>query len=386
MERIALSVPVVGDAEKQAVLAALDSGWVAPAGPDLDAFEAELARTAGRTHAVAVSSGTAALHLALLVSGVRPGDRVACSTLTFAASANAIAYCGAEAVFVDCDAGGTLDPALLEQALADSAAAGRPITAVLAVDLLGRVCDYPALAAVARAHGAVLVSDAAESLGSTRDGRPAGSFGDIAAVSFNGNKIITTSSGGAVLTDDPATAARVRHLSTQARQPVPHYEHREIGYNYRLSNLLAALGRAQLERLDKFLAAKRRHRTMYREWAETRPGVTVLGDPAADAVENCWMTALLFDPPAAPEPVAVMEALDARGVDSRPMFKPMHLQPVFSDRTAHPLYGGRMSEDLYRRGLLVPAGPAITDAQCAAVCAHLDHVLSSRTESPGALT
>lgn len=383
MERIVLSVPVVGEAEKQAVLAALDSGWVAPAGPDLDAFETELARAAGRAHAVAVASGTAALHLALLVSGVRPGDRVACSTLTFAASANAIAYCGAEAVFVDCDAAGALDPALLAEALADSAAAGRPISAVLAVDLLGHVCDHPALAAVAAAHDAVLVSDAAESLGSTRDGRPAGSFGDIAAVSFNGNKIITTSSGGAVLTDDPATAARVRHLSTQARQPVPHYEHREIGYNYRLSNLLAALGRAQLRRLDEFVAAKRRHRAIYREWAATRPGVTVLGDPADDAVENCWMTALLLDPPA-PDPVAVMEALDARGVDSRPMFKPMHLQPVFSDRAAHPVHGGRVSEDLYRRGLLVPAGPAITDAQCAAVCAHLDSILTTRTESPGA--
>lgn len=358
MERIVLSVPVVGEAEKQAVLAALDSGWVAPAGPDLDAFETELARAAGRAHAVAVASGTAALHLALLVSGVRPGDWVACSTLTFAASANAIAYCGAEAVFVDCDAAGALDPALLAEALADSAAAGRPISAVL-------------------------VSDAAESLGSTRDGRPAGSFGDIAAVSFNGNKIISTSSGGAVLTDDPATAARVRHLSTQARQPVPHYEHREIGYNYRLSNLLAALGRAQLRRLDEFVAAKRRHRAIYREWAATRPGVTVLGDPADDAVENCWMTALLLDPPA-PDPVAVMEALDARGVDSRPMFKPMHLQPVFSDRAAHPVHGGRVSEDLYRRGLLVPAGPAITDAQCAAVCAHLDSILTTRTESPGA--
>lgn len=384
MDRILLSKPVVGGAEKDAVLAALDSGWVAPAGPDLAEFEAELARRTGRSHAVALSSGTAALHLALRAAGVGPGDRVACATLTFVASANAIAHSGARAEFVDCDGSGALDPVLLDSVLSRAHAAGDPFRAVLAVDLLGHVCDYAALAAVAAAHGAVLVSDAAESLGSERDGRPAGSFGELAAVSFNGNKIVTTSSGGAVLTDDAETAAYVRHLSTQAREPVPHYEHREIGYNYRLSNLLAALGRAQLARLDEFIAAKRRHRKLYRERAAAWPGVTVLGDPHDDDRENCWMTALLLDPAVCPlAPAELMAALDEAGIESRPMFAPMHLQPVYADRAAHPVHGGAVSEDLYRRGLLVPAGASVGDAGCRTVCDRLDTLLADPARPSG---
>ena len=241
--RILLSPPDVGEVEQKYVLEALRSGWVAPAGPDLEEFETQVARRTRRAHAVGLSSGTAALHLSLVSWGVGPGDVIPVSTLTFAATVNAIRYVGAEPHFVDCDESGNIDSGLLSRALGELKASGRRVPVVIPVDLLGKCADYTAIAAVLESHpGTKLLSDAAEAFGASHGGYPAGSFGDAAVLSFNGNKIMTTSGGGMLVTDDMALASHVRKLSTQAREPVPHYEHTEIGYNYRLSNILAALG------------------------------------------------------------------------------------------------------------------------------------------------
>ncbi|WP_252199344.1 aminotransferase class I/II-fold pyridoxal phosphate-dependent enzyme [Brevibacterium sp. RIT 803] len=347
--RIPLCLPSVGAKEERAVVAALRSGWVAPAGPQLDEFESRLATVTGRTHAVAVSSGTAALHLALLAQGIGRGDRVAVSTLTFAATVNALHYVGAEPVFIDCDDAGLMEVEALEAACVDSLATRSPIRAVMPVDLYGRPADYLRIGQIAAAYGAVVISDAAESLGANLGGAPAGSFGEVAALSFNGNKIITTSSGGAVLCSDPETAERVRYLSTQARQPVVHYEHTEVGYNYRLSNLLAALGLAQLERLEEILAIKRSHYRAYDESLNGVRGMRVLD--AADG--NCWMSVLIVGAESGTDAWSVSESLLRRGVETRPVFKPMHLQPVHKGCDRRYITG--RAEELFRTGLALPS-------------------------------
>ncbi|WP_350269812.1 aminotransferase class I/II-fold pyridoxal phosphate-dependent enzyme [Brevibacterium sp. CBA3109] len=347
--RIPLCIPSVGAKEEGAVVAALRSGWVAPAGPQLDEFESCLATVTGRSHAVAVSSGTAALHLALLVQGIGHGDRVAVSTLTFAATVNALHYVGAEPVFIDCDDTGLMDVAVLEAACADSLVTMRPIRAVMPVDLYGRPADYLRIGQIAAAYDAVVISDAAESLGASLGGEPAGSFGEVAALSFNGNKIITTSSGGAVLCSDPETAARVRYLSTQARQPVVHYEHTEVGYNYRLSNLLAALGLAQLERLEEIVAIKRSHHRAYDEALREVNGMRLLD--AADG--NCWMSVLIVGPESGTDAWSLSESLLRSGVETRPVFKPMHLQPVHEGCDRRYITG--RAEELFQTGLALPS-------------------------------
>ncbi len=373
MTRIHLSSPDVTDLEERALVRAIRSGWVAPLGPEVDAFEAELAAFSGREHCVALSSGTAALHLAMLTLGVGPGDLVLTSTMTFAATANAVAYTGAVPVFVDADASGNMNPELLEEAFADLADEGHSVRLVLPVDLLGKVADHERIGAIAAEYGVPVVSDAAESLGATRDGRPSGAFGVAAAVSFNGNKIMTTSGGGALLTDDEAFAHRVRYLATQARQPVVHYEHTDIGYNYRLSNILAALGRAQLERLESMIERRRRHRLAYRELFADAPGVTLFGEPSgADGGEtrdNFWLTSVLVDPDAAGFTAEdVRLALAQADIEARPLWKPMHLQPVFAGSRA---YLNGTSERLFRTGLSLPSGSVLTDAQVARIDAAL---------------
>src|SRR5215207_3414009 len=263
-KRIYMSSPDVTELERDYLLGALASGWVAPLGPDVDAFEREMAEYVGRSHAVALSSGTAALHLALLAHGIGRGDVVLTSSMTFAATTNAILYTGAVPFFVDSEAtSGNIDPAGVHEAIHRLAERGLRPAALLPVDLLGRCAAYEDLQPVADDLGVPLISDAAESLGASRSGRRAGSYGHSAAVSFNGNKIMTTSGGGMLLTDDPMIAERARYLATQARQPVAHYEHTEIGYNYRLSNLLAAFGRAQLARLPEMLVRRRAIRERY---------------------------------------------------------------------------------------------------------------------------
>lgn len=363
--RVFLSPPDVTAAEESAIIRAIQSGWVAPLGPDVDAFENELAAACGRRHAVALSSGTAALHLGLLTLGVRPGDVVITSSMTFAATANAVVYAGAEPVFVDADESGNMDPELLRVALTDQAAHGRRIGAVLPVDLFGKVVRHDIIDALANEHGVPVLSDAAESLGATFQGRPAPSFGAAAAVSFNGNKIMTTSGGGALLTDDAAVAERARYLATQARQPVAHYEHTDIGFNYRMSNLLAALGRTQLTRLDAMMQRRAAHRRFYLSAVADLPGVTVLGEPSGldgpgATHDNWWLTSLLIDEEAAGfSPSTLLSALAVENIEARPLWKPMHLQPVFAQR---PAYLSGVSGRLFRTGLSLPSGSVLSAA------------------------
>jgi len=360
-ERIYMSSPDVGELEQQYVLAAMAGGWIAPLGPDVDAFEAEVAERVGVEHGVALSSGTAALHVALVAWGVGPGDVVPTSSMTFAATANAIAYTGAEPYFVDCDPDtGNMDPRLLASVLDELAASGERVSAVVPVDLLGKAVDYTAITELTNRHGVRLLADAAESLGASHRGRAAGSFGDASVVSFNGNKIMTTSGGGMLLTDDADLAQRVRYLSTQARQPVAHYEHTEIGYNYRLSNLLAALGRAQLTRLDEMIARRREMRELYASLFAEIDGVEIFGRDR-DEHDNAWLTSILIDESVtgwAPADLATWLA-DVQ-IESRPLWKPMHLQPVFS--TARAKTNGA-SQRLFERGLTLPSGSALNSGQ-----------------------
>jgi dTDP-4-amino-4,6-dideoxygalactose transaminase len=335
----------------------------------VDAFEQAIAQRCGRRHAVALSSGTAALHLALLEAGAGPGTVVIVPTMTFAATANAVVYTGAEPFFVDCEADtGNLDPELLERALKQLDADGVTVAAVVPVDLLGRCADYTRLLPVCEGFGVPVISDAAESLGSAHAGRPAGSFGVTAALSFNGNKIMTTSGGGMLLTDDLTTADRIRYLSTQARQPAVHYEHTEIGYNYRLSNVLAALGLAQLERLDGMIGRRRALREAYAEIFAMTSGVRVFQSPGDDA-DNCWLTSVVVDPAQAGWSADQLRAaLDAADIESRPLWKPMHQQPVFAG--ARSLLNGS-ADQLFATGLTLPSGSALRPEQADAVMAIL---------------
>lgn len=355
MARIYLSPPHLSGRELDFVRDAVESNWVAPLGPHVDAFEAELAVLVGVPHVLALSSGTAALHLALAVLGIGPGDEVACSSFTFAASANPIRYVGATPVFVDADAATwTIDPELLERALAERPA----IKAVVAVDLYGQCCDYDALRAACGRRGATLIQDATESLGASYREAPAGAQGDLAALSFNGNKVITTSGGGALLSARERWIAHARKLSTQAREPAPHYEHAEIGFNYRLSNLLAAVGRAQLEVLPDRVAARRRVNERYRRLLAGVPGISFM--PAAGyGRSNCWLTCVVVDPAeAGTDRERIRLALEAEDVEARPLWKPMHLQPLYRGA---PVYGGEVSASLFERGLCLPSGSALTE-------------------------
>ena len=356
MSRIYLSPPDVTAGDRDALMAAIDGGWVAPVGPELDRFEAGLAAATGRRHAVALSSGTAALHLALVSAGVGPGDLVLVSSLTFAATANAVRYTGAEPVFVDSEAASwNIDPDLVAAALAD----GTRYAGCIAVDLYGQCADYDRLVEACAAHDVPIFEDAAEALGAEYRDRPAGSFGDSAVLSFNGNKIITTSGGGALVTDSEETARHVRYLATQAREPVVHYEHTQLGYNYRLSNLLAGLGSSQLADLDRRVAARRAHTAAYREALADLPGIEFLPNPEWSQ-SSCWLTCLTIDPSAAGvgrEDVRVhLESLD---IEARPVWKPMHLQPLYAGAR---VYGGAVSKSLFERGLCLPSGSSMSEA------------------------
>ena len=375
MSRIYLSAPDVGAREEEMCIAALRSGWVAPLGPMVDAFEEALADRCARRFAVALSSGTAALHLALLELGAGPGKVVIVPTMTFAATANAVVYTGATPVFVDCDLhSGNLDPDLLEDALRSLAREGADIAAVIAVDLLGHCADYGRIDDICESVGIPLLSDAAEALGATYAGRPAGSFGTAAILSFNGNKVISTSGGGALLTDDERFAERVRYLSTQARQPMVHYEHTEVGYNYRLSNVLAALGLAQLERLDEMITRRRRWRDGYCEIFADVEGVEIF-QRDCDSEDNCWLTAILIDPVIARwKPAELTAVLSAADIESRPLWKPMHQQPVFAGARAF-LRGN--ADRLFAAGLALPSGSSLAPTDVERVHALIRSFLST---------
>lgn len=362
-ERIYLSPPDVTQLEEDAIVRAFRSGWIAPLGPEVNAFEDELAEYCDRKHAVALSSGTAALHLALVALGVGPGDVVITATMTFAATANAIKYTGAEPVFVDCDETGNIDPELLIEAFEKLLGEGRTVKAVLPIDLLGKVVDHERVGAIAEKYGVPVLSDAAESLGATYRGKSSGAYGFAAAVSFNGNKIMTTSGGGALLTDDGELAQHIRYLATQARQPVVHYEHTDVGYNYRMSNLLAALGRAQLGRLDEMMERRHQLRLCYSDLVAEIPGVSIFGEPSVSddstTHDNWWLTSILIDEQITGYSTEdLRKALAEKNIEARPLWKPMHLQPVFESYRA--VVDGT-SERLFRTGLSLPSGSALND-------------------------
>jgi len=359
-ERIYLSPPHMGTAERELLLDAFDSNWIAPMGPHVDAFEREFCDTVGVPHAAALSSGTAALHLALLMLGVSPGDEVIVSSFTFASSANAVAYLGAKPVFIDSDRETwNMDPGLLEEELAGCARRGKLPKAVIAVDLYGQCADYDRILAACGQYGVPLIEDAAEALGATYQGKPAGSFGAAAAFSFNGNKIITTSGGGMLVSTDAELVERARSLSQQARDPAPYYQHSKIGYNYRMSNLLAAVGRGQLRVLQDRVARKREIFRYYQDTLGGLPGLSFMPE-AGYGCSNRWLTCILINSSrfgATGEDIRLV--LERENIESRPLWKPMHLQPVFSgDRVR----GGAVSEELFEKGLCLPSGTALRDA------------------------
>jgi len=364
--RIFLSPPDVGDVERKLLLEAFDSNWVAPVGPDLDAFEQQVADLVGVRHAVALASGTAALHLALVAAGVRRGDTVLVPSFTFAATANAVMYLGARPIFLDSTADSwNIDPALVADELRSRAARGQLPRAVIAVDMYGQCADYEPLLAACDRYGVPLIEDAAEALGATYRDRPAGSFGLAGVLSFNGNKIITTGGGGMLLTDDGRVATQTRHLASQAREPVPHYEHRTVGYNYRLSNLLAAVGRGQVQRLDEMIAARRQTAAHYRAALGELPGLEFM-PVAAYGMPNWWLTCLLVDAGTFGATRDQMLAHLARhNIEARPAWKPMHLQPVFQDCV---MRGGAVCADVFERGVCLPSGSALTDHDRERVC------------------
>lgn len=356
--RVYLSPPDVSELEADKVREAVLSGWLAPTGPALDEFEDALASLASRRFAVAVSSGTAALHLGLLSLGVRQGDVVICSTLTFVATANAIKYVGAVPVFVDSMIeSGNMNPALLERALLSLQREGRRVSAVIPVDFLGKIADYDEILPICSRFGVPVLADAAESVGALLNGRPAGSWGDSAVFSFNGNKIMTTSGGGVLLTNNHEQSLFARKLATQARENFVHYEHRMLGYNYRLSNVLASLGLAQLERLPTFLLARKRLRQRYVELFENVAGVLVFGGiPEGD---NCWLTSILIDPVLSGfTREALATHLENYDIESRPIWNPMHLQPLYSGEEA---FVDGTAEMLFRDGLILPSGSATSE-------------------------
>lgn len=350
----------MGAAERELLLDAFDSNWIAPLGPHVDAFEGEMAARVGVAHAAALSSGTAALHLALQMLGVGPGDRVVVPTLTFVASAAPVVQLGATPVFVDSERRTwNMDPNALEVALTRH----RP-KAVVTVDLYGQCADYEAIVPLCARHGVPIIEDAAEAVGSSFTGKYAGSFGRLGVFSFNGNKIITTSGGGMLLSDDQNLINKARFLATQARDPAPHYEHSQLGYNYRMSNLLAAIGRGQLRVLDARIAAHQATRRVYAEGFASIEGIAMAPlDPRGSS--NCWLTCVVIDPDAfGATREMVRLSLERQNIESRPVWKPMHLQPVFADA---PTVGGEVAEDLFARGLCLPSGSSLTATERARV-------------------
>ena len=356
--RIYLSSPHMSGLEQQFVTEAFASNWVAPLGPHVDAFEREFAAEVGASYAAALNTGTAALHLALKLVGVGAGDEVLVSTFTFSASANPIVYLAARPVFIDSERSSwNMDPGLLEAELERRSRAGKLPKAVVLVHLYGQSADIDPILAACDHFGVPLIEDAAEALGATYKGRAPGSFGRAGIYSFNGNKIITTSSGGMLVSEDAELVEHARKLATQARDPAPHYQHSEIGYNYRMSNLLAGVGRGQLRVLEDRVESRRKNFEFYFESLQDLPGIEFMPE-APWGRHTRWLSCLCIDPQHfGADREAVRRALEAENIESRPVWKPMHLQPVFADCES---VGGQVAEDLFTRGLCLPSGSNLT--------------------------
>lgn len=349
-KRIYLSSPTMHGEELEFVRQAFETNWVAPLGPNVDAFEQELAAYTGVRHAAALISGTSALHLAVKLAGVKPGDIVLCSDLTFSATVNPVSYENGVQVFIDSERETwNMDPRALEEGLKKYP----HCKTVLAANLYGIPAKLDEIKAICDAHGATLIEDAAESLSATYKGRQTGTFGKYAALSFNGNKIITTSGGGALLSDDKDAIAKARYWATQARDPAPWYQHSEIGYNYRMSNVVAGIGRGQLLHLDAHRALKK---AIYNRYAEGLGALPVRMNPYAVCSEpNFWLSCMIIDRGCEVTPEEIRLALEKENIEARPIWKPMHLQPVFADRDFISLDGNDVGGDIFKRGLCLPS-------------------------------
>lgn len=366
-ERIWLSPPHMGGTELDYVKSAFDTNWIAPLGPNLEAFEQRLVSYTGVGHVAALSAGTAAIHLALVILGVQPRDKVLVSSFTFAASANPIKYLGAEPVFIGSEnETWNLCPHALEEALADLKRQGCLPRALILVHLYGVPARFDEIAAICSSYNVPIIEDAAEALGSKYKNRPLGALGDIGVLSFNGNKIITASGGGAFLSNNEEFVTKAKFLATQARDSAPHYQHSTIGYNYRMSNVIAGIGLGQMEVIDDHIARRRANFEYYRTRLSRIKGFSFPDEPA-DCFSNRWLSTVLIDPKLSGGVTHedVRTALDTENIEARPLWKPLHLQPVFRG-TAY--YGNELCADLFNTGLCLPSGSALTDDQLDRIC------------------
>lgn len=362
-DKIWLSSPHMGGGEQKYVQEAFDTNWIAPLGPNVSGFEQDLEKYLGGNHHVAaLSSGTAALHLALIVLGVQAGDEVICQSMTFSASANPIVYLGATPIFVDSEAvTWNLCPIALETAIVDRISLGKKPKAIIAVHLYGVPFNVAEIRKIAKIYQIPIIEDSAEALGSSYDNQKCGTLGDIGILSFNGNKIITTSGGGALVTKDPKIKEKVVFLATQARDNAPHYQHSEIGYNYRMSNVCAGIGRGQMEVLEDHVQARRAMHAFYLDIFKNIEGITVF-QATSESYANYWLSAIIVDESKTNGITREQLRLlfEAENIETRPLWKPMHLQPVFANS---PYYGAKTAESLFEKGLCLPSGSNLTDLE-----------------------
>ena len=359
-DKIWLSSPHMGGKEQVYVKEAFDTNWIAPLGPHVDGFEKDLCNFTGVNHAAALSAGTAAIHLALILLDVKAGDEVICQSFTFSASANPIVYQGAGPIFVDSEIDTwNMCPKHLRRAIEDRISKGKKPKAIIPVHLYGMPAKMDEIISIANEFNIPIIEDAAEALGSSINGKPCGSFGQMGVLSFNGNKIITTSGGGALISNDEASIKQARFLATQARDAAPHYQHSHIGYNYRLSNVCAAIGRGQMEVLEERITQRRANYNFYLNALKSFAGISFLPEPQG-FFSNRWLTCILVDPAFTNNSIAredIRKALEKENIECRPLWKPMHLQPVFAGSS---FYGDGTSEELFEHGLCLPSGSNLT--------------------------
>ena len=360
--KILLSSPHMGGGEEKYIKEAFDSNWVVPVGPNINGFESDLEKYIKMDSKVTcVASGTSAIHLALILAGVKPGDEVICQSMTFSASANPILYQGATPIFIDSEPKTwNLCPIYLEQAIKDRVAKGKKPKAIIVVHLYGMPAKIDQISTIAQKYKISLIEDAAEALGASYKGQKCGTFGDFGVLSFNGNKIITTSGGGALVCKSSEFKKKAIFLATQAKDDAPHYQHSEIGYNYRMSNILAGIGRGQMEVLDKHIDLRRKNNQFYQNLFKFVEGVFLLNEPNADYFSNHWLSAIVVDKSKTGfSREDLRSQLENNNIESRPLWKPMHLQPVFKN---YPFYGGSISEELFLNGLCLPSGSNLSDS------------------------
>ena len=359
-EKIWLSSPHMGGTEQKYIQEAFETNWVAPLGPNVNGFESDLENyLSNQVHVAALSSGTAALHLGLILLGVQQGDEVLCQSMTFSATVNPIVYLGATPIFIDSELDTwNMCPIALEEAIQDRIAKGKKPKAIIPVHLYGMPAKMDEIIAIANRYEIPVLEDSAEALGSAYKGQKCGTFGSLAALSFNGNKIITTSGGGALVTKSEVLKEKAIFFATQARDAAPHYQHSEIGYNYRLSNIAAGIGRGQMEVLEQHVDLRRKWNQRYQDFFATIPNVTVLKEPSNDFYSNHWLTAIVLA--SFEQREALRFEFESQNIETRPLWKPMHLQPVFE---MYPFYGTSVAASLFENGLCLPSGSNLTDNQ-----------------------